>query len=312
MYIIKEILFHEKRNYEIEMQLIHLHFRRHAGVKEGDTFMKLSFGIPEDLDRLDRQALAHYAEALSGMGYAAVEPMINDAAAVDADMVREVLKQFSIGISGLRTGSIYGKNGWSFADPDPEVRRKAVGRLKQVITLAGELKTSVMVGLMQGHPAEGCSVETAEERIAPCLRECAEWAAGCGVTIMYESVNRFELEYHNTIRSMIDMIRRIDPEGKLPIRILADVYHMHLEDPSVPSALIRSMPYLGHIHFADSTRKAPGSGCIDFVEVIKDLEAMDYAGYATVEVTPVPSVLGSAEESIRYLQPILDRYKDIY
>ena len=46
-------------------------------------------------------------------------------------------------------------------------------------------------------------------------------------------------------------------------------------------------------------------GSIDFVEVIKDLRAMDYDGYAAIEVNAVPDILGSAQRSIDYLRPII-------
>ncbi len=268
--------------------------------------MKLSFAIPKDLDALAPDEFEAYVAAVAAMGYVAVEPMINDAQSVDVVAVRDILAKYQMKISGLRTGSIYHKNGWRLSSPDPVNRGNAISRLNEVIVLASRLETNIMVGLMQGHLADDEPFDQAEERIAQGLRECARFAGPYGVTIMLEAVNRFELAYHNTTSQIISFANRINQGLDHPVKLLLDVYHMHLEDPSIPSSLIRGMPYLGHIHLSDSNRCAPGCGCIDFVEVIKDLEAMDYSGYATVEVHPVPSILGSAEWAMNYLKPIME------
>ena len=267
--------------------------------------MKLSFAIPKDLDAMPLSEFEEYVSAVGAMGYKAVEPLINNPVGVDQEGVRRILDHHGLELSGLRSGSVYAKNGWCLSSPDEANRTKAVQRLKDIIALAGTFHTNVMLGLLQGHLAPGESLEQAEELIAAGLRECAEFAASCHVTILYEAVNRFELEYHNTIEEAISMLERMNRGLSCPVKLLPDVFHMHLEDPSVPSALIRSMPYMGHVHFADSNRRAPGEGSIDFVEVIKDLAAMGYDGYAAVEVEARPSILGSAQNAINYLGPIM-------
>lgn len=267
--------------------------------------IKLSFAIPKDLDAMSLDELDKYVSQIAAMGYAAVEPLINDPSHVDILGVQSIMKKHGIHISGLRSGSIYQKNGWRLSSPDEDNRSSAIRRLKDVIVLASAFQTNIMVGLMQGHLEAGEILCEAEERIASALRECSEFAASYRVTIFYEPVNRFELEYHNTTEDLIQMLKKINTGISHPVKLLPDVYHMHLGDPSVPSALIRSMPYMGHVHFADSNRCAPGMGSIDFVEVIKDLKAMDYDGYAAIEVSAVPDILGSAQRSIDYLRPII-------
>lgn len=268
--------------------------------------MKLSFAIPRDLDNVSLEEFEKYISGVKEMGYVAVELLINDPANVDVEGIRRVLDQYDMRISGLRSGSIYGKNGWRLSSPDVKNRSNAIQKLKDVIVLAFKFHTNVMVGLIQGHLEPGESLEHAEALIVDALRDCSEFAGDYHVTILYEAVNRFELEYHNTTKEMLMMLNKINQGISHRVELLADVYHMHLEDPSIPSALICSMPYIGHVHFADSNRCAPGAGCIDFVEVIKDLWAMNYDGYIAIEVNPIPSILGSAKRSIDYLKPIME------
>lgn len=267
---------------------------------------KLSFAIPMPLDEISVADFEKYVSETAKMGYAAVEPLINDPAKVDFEAMNAVLQRYNMKISGLRSGSVYAANGWRLSSPDKANRDAAIKRLNEIVELAGKFETSIMVGLIQGHLGEGETLEQAEQWICEGLAEVNRCAAKHNVTIQFEPVNRFELEYHNTVESIIECLHRINDGVSHPVKLLSDVYHMHLGDPSVPSALIRSMPYMGHVHFADSTRCAPGTGCIDFAEVIKDLVAMDYEGYAAVEVTAIPSILASAQQSIDYLQPIMD------
>lgn len=265
--------------------------------------MKLCFATPQ-IDTLRHDEAEDMLKKISAMGYIAVEYLISDPAKVDRAFFDSVHAKYNLKVSGLRTGSIYATEGWRLSNPDAGVRAKAVGRLKEVIELAGHFKANIMVGLMQGHLDAGEDLEQAKTYIADCLRECTVFAKQYNVTIMYEAVNRFELEYNNTTRDMIAMAERINKGVDHPVKLLLDVYHMHLEDPSIASAFVRGMKYMGHVHYSDSNRCAPGMGCIDFVDATKILAAMDYDGYVTVEVLPKPDMLTAAQRSIDYLRPI--------
>ncbi len=265
--------------------------------------MRLSFATPQ-IDALRHEDAEEQIRQIAAMGYAAVEYLINDPAKVDRVFYDGLHRRHGIKVSGLRTGSIYAHTGWRLSHPDAAVRARAVERVKGVIELAGHFGCDIMVGLMQGHLDPGETVERAKDHIVECLRECSAFAKGHGVTIMYEPVNRFELEYNNTIEEMIRMADRINAGGAHPVKLLLDVYHMHLEDPSVAYTFVRGMKYMGHVHFSDSNRCAPGMGSIDFVEATKILYAMDYDGYVTVEVLDKPDMLTAARRSMDYLAPI--------
>ena len=270
--------------------------------------IKLGFATPQ-MDVLGLEEAERQIAALSRMGYEGVEYLINDPKKVDRARYTDLLNKYGIKISGLRTGSVYACEGWRLSHPDKKIRDLAVQRLKEIIELAGYFKTNIMVGLMQGHLGKDEGLEQAEEYIIEGLREGSSFALKYNVTIMFEAVNRFELEYHNTTLQMVNMVRRINDGIEHPVKMLMDVYHMHLEDPSIPSAFVRSMKYLGHVHFADSNRCAPGSGSIDFVEALKILTAMDYDGYVTMEPLYKPDMLTCAQRSIDFLKPIMASLK---
>ncbi|MGI6083944.1 MAG: TIM barrel protein [Acetivibrionales bacterium] len=274
--------------------------------------MELSFALPL-VDGMDPDEMERHLRELSAMGYVAVEYLINDPDKVDKPILRSLLDKYDMKISGFRTGAIYGADSsLRLSNPDETDRHRAIECLKKVCRLSGEFNTYVMVGLMQGHLGKNEEFSQAQQLIIDSLREISEYAGETGTTIMYEPVNRFELEYHNNVQEMVEVVERINDGIKHPVLLLLDVYHMHLEDPSVPSALVRGMKWMGHVHFSDSTRMPPGFGSIDFVEVLKMLYAMNYKGYVTVECLPVPSLLESARLSMEFLAPIMKSLERCY
>ena len=56
-------------------------------------------------------------------------------------------------------------------------------------------------------------------------------------------------------------------EDMLPGRrlgIVADLFHMALDEPDIPAAILDNAALIGHVHLADSNRRLPGQGVTDF------------------------------------------------
>ena len=70
--------------------------------------------------------------------------------------------------------------------------------------------------------------------------------------------------------------------------LLADTFHMNIEEVSIEDSLIQAKDYLTHVHFADSNRWAPGCGHLDFRKVIETLKKIDYQDYVSAEILPLP------------------------
>ena len=70
------------------------------------------------------------------------------------------------------------------------------------------------------------------------------------------------------------MVNRLDQAARLceliglsSVGIMADLFHMGIEEMDSPSALIGARKWLRHLHGADSTRAEPGSGQTNFAQV---------------------------------------------
>jgi sugar phosphate isomerase/epimerase len=77
--------------------------------------------------------------------------------------------------------------------------------------------------------------------------------------------------------------------------VLADTFHMNIEEVDLPLALRQAGDRLWHVHTADSNRWAPGQGHLDFATLIDTLTDLEYDGYLSCEILPRPT----PEEAVR-------------
>jgi 5-keto-L-gluconate epimerase len=243
--------------------------------------MKLSVGTLSFEDLLESGRLEQVLQRSAEWGYHAVEPMVCRPDAVDLDAVRGALEAANVGVSGLRTGLMVARDGLSLTDPDPRVRARAVDRLIAVGVLCHELGGVPMLnGMVQGAMQSSVTYRQARAWIVEGLRTvCA--AAPAGVMVCLEPLNRHELAYHNTVSAVSELLVEVGVEN---VGVLADTYHMWVEDEDVHEGLRSARPRLGAVHFADSERRAPGLGTIDFAGVVSTLRDLGYDGYLTVEL----------------------------
>jgi sugar phosphate isomerase/epimerase len=55
---------------------------------------------------------------------------------------------------------------------------------------------------------------------------------------------------------------------------------------------------LGHVHFVDSNRRAPGMGHIDFGPVVGALRRVGYEGFVSAEALPWPDPMAAARQTV--------------
>ena len=82
------------------------------------------------------------------------------------------------------------------------------------------------------------------------------------------------------------------------MKLLCDLFHMNIEETDIAGALRLAGPHLGHVHFADSNRRAIGFGHTDIAPIAAALKEMNYAGYVSAEVLPLPDGETAARQTI--------------
>jgi len=83
------------------------------------------------------------------------------------------------------------------------------------------------------------------------------------------------------------------------VQILADLFHMNIEEADLAAALRVGRGWIGHVHFADSNRQAIGSGHTRLEPIIAALREIGYEGYLSAEIFPLPDALAAARQTIQ-------------
>ncbi|MGH2626914.1 MAG: TIM barrel protein, partial [Anaerolineales bacterium] len=86
--------------------------------------------------------------------------------------------------------------------------------------------------------------------------------------------------------------------------VLADTFHLHREEASLEAALRAAGPHLWHVHVADSNRRPPGEGHLDFARLLSVLQEVGYRGYLSAETLPYPDPEGAARQTVDYLRSL--------
>jgi sugar phosphate isomerase/epimerase len=234
-------------------------------------------------------------------GYEGVELAVRDPAAVDAGALARAVRAAGLAVPAIGTGQAYLKDGLSLSDADEGIRTRAIERMEAHIHLAGSLGAAVVVGLLRGRLAGGGPAGRARlERSLHVLLPNAERAK---VPILVEPINRYETDFLCTVDEVVSLADRV---GSPALGVLADTFHMNIEEASIEAALRSAGSRLKHVHVADSNRLAPGWGHLDFAALLRTLREIGYAGFLSAEILPHPDPRAAARQTVAYLRPLLE------
>ena len=248
-----------------------------------------------------RQDLPGSIKKVAKLGYQGVELAVRDPDIVDREQIKKLVESFHLDVPAVGTGQAYGEEGLSFSSPNDEIREKAIERVKNHIRFASSFGAQVIIGLVRGKVEEGTTRERAEEWTLDAMRRCAKLAQGYGIHLTLEAVNRYEVNFINTVEEAIEFIKRLDEEN---IGLLIDTFHMNIEEVSIYESIEKARDYLTHVHLADSNRWPPGCGHLDFPKIVETLRKIAYKGYLSAEILPLPNPYSSAKLTIEYLRRI--------
>jgi len=96
----------------------------------------------------------------------------------------------------------------------------------------------------------------------------------------------------------------VEQIGAPNLRLLIDTFHMNIEERSITAALVQGGSRIGHVHVADSNRRAPGLGHFDLAEFFGALRALGYVGDVTVECEYWPNQIAAARTAAGFLKCI--------
>lgn len=239
--------------------------------------------------------LADACEQAAHLGFDAVEIFPREASALDAVLLRTLLEKLRLRVAAMGTGGGWVVRKLTLTHPDAAVRREAREFIRAIVDLAGQFQAPAIIGSMQGRWEGAVSREQALAWLAEGLADLGQHALRLGVPLLYEPLNRYETNLFNRVGDAAAWL------GTLPtknVRVLADLYHMNIEEADLPAALRAAGSWIGHVHFADSNRRAIGFGHTDVAPILAALHAIGYDGYLSAEILPLPDAESAARQTI--------------
>ena len=229
------------------------------------------------------------------LGFDAVEIFPPSADALNPAAVKSMLRQHDLKLAAVGTGAGWVKHKLRLTAPAAEERQKARAFVREIVDAAGACGAPAIIGSMQGRWGDGVDRDACLAWMADALRDLGEHARRHGVPLIYEPLNRYET---NVVNDVAGGVRLIQQAGCDNVKLLADLFHMNIEEADPARALRAGGRHIGHVHLADSNRRPAGLGHTDFAPVAEALRQIGYAGYVSAEALPYPDPESAARHTI--------------
>lgn len=229
------------------------------------------------------------------LGFDGVEIFAASAESLSRDTVGKSLKKNHLQLAAMGTGGGWVMRKLTLTHSDPSARAEAVAFVKSIIDFAGDFKAPAILGSMQGRWGDGASREETLHRLRDTLNELGEYAGRHGVPLLYEPLNRYETNLLTRLHDSVEFLKTLSTRN---VKLLADLFHMNIEEANLPAAIRQTGPHIGHVHFVDSNRRPAGSGHTDFRPIAEALRGIGYTGFLSAEAFPEPDPLTAAQQTI--------------
>ena len=233
------------------------------------------------------------------------------AAGFDALELRDAARPGLADVHGFAPTACPELRGW-LGDFDPAGRRRAIEDLRRqldgIAALGGRgVVTPAAWGMFTRRlpPFVEPPRSPAQDRevLVEGLAELGAHAEQAGVVLLFEPLNRYEDHMVNTVAQAAELIAAAGSPG---VRVLADTYHMNIEEDDICAALRSVANVLGAVHASDSNRHQPGTGHVPFAAIVATLRDLGFDGVLSVECRLRGEPASAVRACGRYLRALLD------
>ncbi len=194
---------------------------------------------------------------------------------------------------GLKVSSIAGMYPWKeeikrdLASSDKKIREQTIIYLFKCIDYAQLMgaKLIIVVPAAVSKTAPSLSKKEDWKNSVKAVQEVAKYAEKKDILLAIEPINRYETYLVNSVQDALGYAREVNSSH---VKIMADTFHMNIEERDIPEAIRIAGNNLINVHIADSNRCSVGRGHINFKALIKALKGINYKYALTLE--PLPPV----------------------
>ncbi len=237
-------------------------------------------------------------EKAAVLGFDAVELFTASADAIDPIHLGALLEKHRLQLAAVGTGAGKVLHGLTLTDPDPAVRKQAISFISDMISFGAKFGAPAIIGSMQGSFGLGTGprIEHGFQHFCEALDTLGAKAKEEGVFLLVEPLNRYETTGFNYLFAFDNFQPFLKTRN---VKVLADLFHMNIEEENLAQSILDFGKYIGHVHFADSNRRPMGLGHTDMTPIADALRKIGYSGYVSAEAFPYPDPDAAAEQTIK-------------
>jgi sugar phosphate isomerase/epimerase len=194
----------------------------------------------------------------------------------------------------------------SFIEPEPHYRRVRIDHTRRALELCAELGAPHITTEPGGPLADGQSRQEAIDLFVEVLKPLAELAHRLTVMLLIEPEPGLLLE---TTDQYLEVAERLNAPS---IGLNFDVGHAFCVGEDLPRSIAKLAPHIRHYHVEDIAASrvhhhlVPGTGAIDFKQVVASIRSTGYDGWLTVELYPfVDDPDAAARSALEVLRPLV-------
>lgn len=220
-------------------------------------------------------------DRLQKYGYDGVE-LAGEPDKIDIKSTKKVLNDYDMVCSSIC--GIYSENR-NLSSDSKVTRQKAIDYVKKNIDISAELNSKVLIVVPSsvGKTEPDSSYENAWNFALESFNIVADYASKSNIHIAVEALNRYETFLINNLTLAKKFVELINQPS---VGIMADLFHMNIEERNIVESLFMIKDHLNHVHFADNTREGVGVGSTNFKPVLETLTEIEYKDFIAMEFLP--------------------------
>jgi D-psicose/D-tagatose/L-ribulose 3-epimerase len=242
-------------------------------------------------------------ERLARYGYDGIE-LAAEPDHYDLHQVNRIVRDHGLVVLGLTPAADWPTDTRDLTNPDPARRAQAVDYCKSCVDMAAELNAAY-AGILPTPSGRFFGLGSYADEwqwAVDGVHQVGEYARSVSVPIAVEVLNRYEAFLLNTTAQGLRFVREVDCEA---VKLILDVFHLHLEETDLHSALRQAKDVLVTLHMADTNRQGLGRGHLDLPALFRTLHEIEHDGPICLEFTapgPNPFVAVKDDNSMADLE----------
>ncbi len=191
---------------------------------------------------------------------------------------------------------------------DPAQRLNYIDALVAALPVANMLHCRQLI-TKSGATRPGVARQEQLDSVIAGLQACLPLLEAAGVVLLLEPLNVLVDHKGYFLSSSQEAFEVVRAVNNPQVKILYDIYHQQITEGNLIPTIQANIDLIGHFHAADHPgRHEPGTGEINYRNVLRAIAETGYQGYVGLEFRPAGSAL-QALQQVRKLTEELEAHK---